>query len=89
MTPVTVLKATKDEWYGNLYVGEQAYCYVGFAYDEYEYKTYYVWASGGDDFGLVKHFESETEGWNCFLQLIGKEYLSTEDCRELGLVGDI
>lgn len=41
-----------------------------------------VW--GGDDCGMERDFSSETEAWNCFLQVIGLKDVTRAALKERG-----
>ncbi len=89
MKPVNVLKATRDDWYPSLEAGNTGTKFVElqFGYDELD-RIYYIVVGYFDNFGLSKHFESEAEGWCCFLELIGKDYVDVEETREMGFSDD-
>ena len=80
---VDVFKRTQDDWYGNYrIVGDQRVSdLVETSFMKLEPMNtggplWRVCVWGNDDCGVEKDFESETEAWNTFLQVIGLPFVN-------------
>ena len=91
---VEVFKRTQDDWYGNYkIVGDQRVSdLVEVTFMNLlpttgpEPTNWRVCVWGNDDCGQERDFESETEAWNIFLQVIGMEFVNLQALRDLGFV---
>jgi len=85
---VEVFKRTQDDWYGNYkVVGDQRVSdLVEVSFLNLMPSGWRVCVWGNDDCGLERDFESESEAWNIFLQVIGMESVNKQPLRDLGFV---
>ena len=85
-----VFKRTSDDWCPSYFLQQgQGLVEVSFLQTESATSSAHGWlvcAWGGDDCGLEKAFESETEAWCCFLQVIGLENVTMRALIDLGFI---
>lgn len=94
---VEVFKHSQDEWYPSYSLKtagidlEQSLVDVSYyALNEGECDIdnegpiYLVCAWGSDDYGLEREFINEKEAWTTFLEIIGLDYVNTQDLRDRG-----
>ncbi len=90
MNNVEVYKITNDEWYPSFKL-DDGIMLVRVSFLELptfnnEIKLWRVCAWGNDDCGVEKDFESETEAWVCFLEIIGLQAVNSDALFSRGFV---
>lgn len=87
-----VFKRTQDDWYGNykIAVDQRVSDLVEVTFMNLlpgpTPTGWCVCVWGNDDYGLERDFESETEAWNIFLQVIGMEFVNQQALRDMGFI---
>lgn len=87
-----VFKRTNDDWYGAfMLAGGRKLVEVVFSQSRPNPPingSWIVYATGNDDYGIIKFFDSESEAWLMFTTILGWEFVDHEQLKELGFTYD-